>query len=300
MKILSLFAFMLCIFGGSYLPQELSRLSIHFHKICKEVLPVNSLEVDTLSSLVCGEKVTDQKRLKSLRMTGLIHIFVVSGGHLIFLSEILNHLRWPLSLRFCFLSFFTLFTGFQIPCVRSLMQFSVGELLKSSKHSLRNDQKVFLCGVILLMLSSDLVSSLSLQLSWGAALALAINQQLAGQKSFLIRTLTGSLLVYLMMYPLLSLITGLHPLSILWNISLGTLATVVLFPLCGLAMLNSLALKLVDSVMPLFWRAVEAAHSMTSSFSQLSWVLLYGWIWILFWHGAAHIFLVSFHRKHST
>jgi predicted membrane metal-binding protein len=293
-------ALAVCIFQGLNLPINLSNLSRDFQKICYEMLPSNSNQKETLASLVCGQKVNDQNHLKTLQKTGLIHIFVVSGGHLILLSELSAHLRWPWSLRFLFLTFFTLFTGFQVPCVRSLFQFLMSELLIFSKHHLRADQKVFFSGLFILLIFSEHVSSLSLQLSWGAALALAINLQLMRRRSFIAKTLMGSILVYMMMYPLLSPIAGLHPLSIAWNISLGTVMTVVLFPLCGLAVFNNWALWLLETVMPFLWDLLNGAKLMTSAFPAIPWKIIYGWVWLLSWHALAHLFLITYHRKNST
>jgi putative ABC transport system ATP-binding protein len=48
-----------------------------------------------VASLICGEKLTDKSLKENLVKTSLIHIFVISGSHLILLDELLSILKIP-------------------------------------------------------------------------------------------------------------------------------------------------------------------------------------------------------------
>lgn len=300
MKLILVTAALFGIFISTEVQKKLSITGQDLQRICNEMLPSDSEHVGTIASLVCGEKVTNTQSQKILQTTGLIHIFVVSGGHLIVVAEILNALRCPPLPRLIFLSFFTLFTGFQIPCLRSLLQLFLSEWTRAQGIYLRIDQKVLLCGVLILLLFPHFTQSLSLQLSWGAALALSLAHQIFKKNNFIIKALTAGLLVYGIMFPLLSPLAGLSPVTILWNLAMGPLMTFALFPLCALATVNIYALQILELCMPLVWTVLDWAHDQTPSVTPLNWNLYYGWAWIFICHGCFHVYLVYHLRKHAT
>src|SRR5690606_3892981 len=129
MKVILGIAFLISIFHLLNLPEKLSKLGEVSQKICQEMLAADSVESATLTSLVCGEKVTDNEKRKWLRHTGLIHIFVVSGGHLIVLCEVFAFFRLHFMVQLLLLGLFSLATGFQAPCLRALFQLVLGRIL---------------------------------------------------------------------------------------------------------------------------------------------------------------------------
>jgi competence protein ComEC len=292
MKFIFIAAFVFIITSAFDLQKELSKVGSNFQKICNEMLPIHTTESETLNSLVCGEKVTDDFHIKTLQRTGLIHVFVVSGGHLVVISELLGILNWPTFLRFFALLFFTFMTGFQPPCLRSLIQFFL-----AGKFLLKSDQKVFLSGIILLGAFPALVSSLSLQLSWVAALALSFCEGFLAKSTKPKKLILGSVFVYFATFPLLQSLSGPHPLSILWNILFAPAMSLFLFPLSALAFVSFHALSFVEFLMPWLWKVLAMAEEVSNGVTLFTWNPVLSWIWILALHGFVHLFLVAYRRK---
>lgn len=253
--------------------------------ICQEMTPSLSTESGTIASLVCGKKVSDPKNYLALQITGLIHIFVVSAGHLVVISEILIFFGWSRAFLFLVLLGFTFMTGLQAPCVRSLISCGLGFFLFERKLFLTGPQTVFMTGLLTLAFFPDWCQSYSLQLSWAAALALTIAATFKKKDhSFVQHLLATSAWVFVILLPLLQSLGGVHPLSILWNVTLGTLTACFLFPLCILAFLNSFFLKALEIVMTFFWATLDLGQEFHFEATKEPTSYLKGWIWILTLH----------------
>ena len=269
--------------------------------ICQEMTPSLSKESGTIASLVCGKKVLDPKNYLALQITGLIHIFVVSAGHLVVISEILIFLGWSRFFLFFVLLGFTIMTGLQAPCVRSLFSYSLGFFLVERKLFLTGPQTVFLTGLLTLAFFPDWCQSFSLQLSWAAALALTMASTFKNKDHSPIQHLIAtSAWVFVILLPLLQSIGGVHPLSILWNVTLGTLTACFLFPLCILAFLNSFFLKALEIVMTFFWATLDLGQEFHFEAIKEPTSYLKGWIWILSLHFILQFSGLFYQRIYKT
>lgn len=274
----------------------MSFLGEELQKVCHHMLPAQSSEAFSLDALVCGSKIQSRQHKNALLSTGLIHGFVVSGSHLLVLTEFLLRLGWNLKLRILTLTLFTFWTGFQPPCCRSLMQILFSHYRPRENH--RSDHSVFLCGLMLLILFPQWITSLSLQLSWAAALALSVAGQLWEDRPPPFRLFFSSSLIYVFIFPLLAVVNPSHPVTILWNILLGSVLNLFLFPLSALAYLHPWPLWIFEQIMPYFWHLLfELQQQAPLPFQANS---VPAWLWIIFLHSGAHWLLTYMRRKTST
>lgn len=170
--------------------EELNFLSYFLHLKCMNLLPYNIQSHDTLAALVCGHNFESQKDSSLYVSTGLIHLFVVSGTHLMFIYRGLRFLFNNRSTRrFEFIILF-LYAGvclFNPPIVRSLLTLIALEFLKSRQLLWRTDYVLLLCGLVCLTLQPKWIQSLSLQMSWLAALCLELTSRYFKDSSTLAR-----------------------------------------------------------------------------------------------------------------
>ncbi len=220
---------LLFIFGIFFriFPQQLINLRFFSHSMqsmCVSHAPAISKYRDELSSMVCGSRLQNPQLLANLKASGIFHIFVISGAHLIFLLWLFEKIRLPPWLKISVLVLYAILTDLQAPVVRALfglLLFQASQSSFQSRNNLRKDQKVFFIGLFTLMFFPDLCSSFSLALSWTCALVLSMTSNLV----------LASLLIWIFLNPLFWGIAVIHPHTILWNIFVAPFISAVLFPL---------------------------------------------------------------------
>jgi competence protein ComEC len=264
------------------LPLKLSEYSLTLHHLCLRSLPNAVENLRSLETLVCGKNMQDLELKNLLMQTSLIHIFIVSGSHFLFLHKILT--RLPI-VRFCPLlplSLYALVTLCQPPSLRSLLFILLAEI---SVH-----KKLFITPVILVFLSCALsisifpqwISSRSLLMSLMAALVIAVMSDFWGKDHDSIPALflTQSALYFVMGFCLWGF-SNLHPLSILLNLTLGPLIGGLLFPLSLLVVLiPDLAFLFDHAVNSLIW-ILQKNSEVLGSPGEVSPLSLYSQ-WLLF------------------
>lgn len=301
MKLLVLTAITISILHFLTLPSYLAVLAKKTQMICQEMTPAFTESRSTISSLVCGKKISDPKHIFALQSTGLIHIFVVSAGHLVVISEFLTYVRWPRFFITFVLFVFTLMTGLQAPCLRSLVALLIGYFLIHRKLILSGHQIVFLTGILTLALFPQWSQSFSLQLSWAAALALSITSLFRNRNySHLQNMIITSFCVFIVLLPFMQRLGGLHPLTILWNITLGTMTAFLLFPLSILAFLNPFFLNILEFMMKPFWSILKLSDEFRFEPTPSSSNLLMGWAWIFTLHLLLHFTALFYQRSYKT
>ena len=117
---IALFVFTLSF--TSFLPSLSAKISRPFHKRCLKFEPLLPSEgtPTAVSSLVCGASLKDSVAVSPWRNLGLIHLLVVSGGHLMILAWCLDRIRTPSWIRTPILILFTLMNRLDPPVLRSL------------------------------------------------------------------------------------------------------------------------------------------------------------------------------------
>ncbi len=258
-----------------------------FHKKCLHLLPQSTLHPEALAALTCGQKITQTTLQEALSKTSLIHIFIVSGSHLILLDQLLSIFKIPSFLRFLLLSIYSLAVGWQAPAVRALIGLGAKQLLRHSPFHFPTDLIVLITGLITLTLFPSWWSSLSLQMSWCAALALSLPGILRLQGSWQKVVFTQITVMFFMSVPLWGL-GSLHPLSLIYNIFLGPLVAYLLLPLSILSLLFHPLVQYFDFTMSLFNFAlpkiIDPIELKTYRLLQTGFV----WMWIFSLHLALH------------
>src|SRR5688572_25924952 len=107
--------------------KNLAELFEPLHLYCLSATPTGSYR-HFYDAIVCGKSLKPENA-EVFRVTGVIHLLVVSGSHLIVLTQILEKLlpSWP-RLHFLILALFAGFTGFQPPVARALVSFVLGRV----------------------------------------------------------------------------------------------------------------------------------------------------------------------------
>lgn len=219
--------------GQTSLPTNVATLSLPVHHACLTRLPTSEYR-SLLEALVCGAQLPSGTAADAFRKTGLLHLVVVSGSHLIWLEAAM---RYTLGRRrvanfiiISMLCLFALATRLQPPLVRAGMALVLTGINVRARYGWSHMQITALSGLFSLALFPEWVTSLSLLLSWTAALALA-----AGSSHESIWQRQSR--VYLCMLACLLPLTLPHPLSVPLNVVVGPFLAFVLFPLSAVVWL---------------------------------------------------------------
>ncbi len=220
----------LILIGFLYLAglyQHLENWSLHLQHLCISQVPQSTFKA-YYEALVCGVSLEPSEILQLLKLSGLVHLFVVSGSHLIFLEQFLLY-RVPRILRLLTLTGFAFISGLQPPVVRSWISLYLPFTFR--RWAWRSSFSIWMAGILSLTINPTWISSLSLQLSWACALGLQMPAFWKWPKS-----LCRSLWIFLFLYPLLwsSPKSFLSPLC---NWLLAPVIGLLLFPLSLFAML---------------------------------------------------------------
>lgn len=246
-----------------------------------------------MASLICGRKVTDPELSARLQQTALLHLFVVSGAHLLELERGLERVRVPRFARWSAACVFTLFSGAQPPIARALVGLSLPRGRSRWAPNGRADTDVLRAGCLTLALVPSWIQSLSLALSW--ACALAISLPLGGGWRGALRK---SVAVWLFLLPLLAPWGAASPSSWLLNLTVAPAFAALSLPLALIALAGGPFVVPFDRFMDLFLRIVESLSDPTRAGAAnppppaWSW-----WLWIGLAHLAVHAILVTRRRE---
>ena len=188
---------------------------------CLNLLP-NSNQKPILEAVVCGRNLPKEQLYSALQTTGLLHLIVVSGAHLIAIEYALNkaekYLRLPKWATEAFLIAYTFLTGFQAPLVRALFQRLFERLSMHFQLNHLSIQSNIISAWTLLAICPSWINSISFQLSWVASSILALKpptrKGLTPRAKNLLRS---NCEIYLALFPILAVLSPPHPLSILIN-----------------------------------------------------------------------------------
>lgn len=276
--------------SSDFLLKSSAEFSTGAQELCRRLL--SPREEHAISHLLCGTRLPASPEKDLLRDASLLHLFVVSGAHLLWIDTVLNRLQTHWVLRFVVWGLYSAACGLQAPIVRAWMGLSLQEASGRWTPRLRGGQRAFLAGLTTLCLFPPWISSLSLAMSWTAALALSVPAP---------RSWRGDLLrcasVWLCMLPLLISWSPTSPLTILVNFFLAPFFSLVLFPLALIGAVVPPSLFIFDRSFEFFLKLLQILplgsavprHPRTPD-------LWFCWAWILFLQIAFHILSVRIRR----
>jgi competence protein ComEC len=222
-------------------------------------------------AIVCGQNLPPSIEKKWFQQTGLIHVIVVSGSHLVFLEDLLALLKLPTGVRWLLLLLFSLASNLQPPIARAVIQRVWAEVLRRRQTPLPSLHMQLLAGISTLALFPSWWTSLSFFMSWICVLALSL--PLPSKNP-----LWQSALIYLLMFPVASEVQTPHPSSILFNFVMAPVLGLCLFPLSLLGFFHP-ALALVSDF---GWKAlffvfaiVPLPESESGTLFSAAWLVLY-------------------------
>ncbi len=266
--------------GFTHLPKWSARISDPFHQHCLKFTPI-SKQRSEIRSLVCGSSLKNLTEQNAWKNLGLIHILVVSGGHLLILSELLTRffsaLRklHPIRTRNSFLERqisvlmligFALANRLEPPVLRALLEWLLRSKLET--RGWRKPEIALITTWIALPFASHATDLLSLALSFFASVAVHTGSSLALHDPKLpLRTLKAlglQVAVWWLLLPWLFTIGLPHPITTLVNIALAPLLGATLIPLAMLATATSS--RTLGSLFDFTWAETARLVRMLSDF----------------------------------
>ncbi|MCC6138752.1 MAG: ComEC/Rec2 family competence protein [Bdellovibrionaceae bacterium] len=221
------------------------------------------------NGLVCGSRNIGGSTESLFISTGLYHLIVVSGSHLIFIETLLKKLPQRFQcINGILLFLFSWMCLLNAPIGRALVSYSLHHASRKFFLFLRQDQIVLAAGLISLLVFPEWITSVSLQLSWMAALCMSLPAS---------KTLKAFLCL-LYIAPLLGL---QNPLWAFNNIFFIALFDAVLFPFTALSLFIPYSSWCADQI----WRGVlflltylPASEPNAKNFETLS--MIWNWFFI--------------------
>lgn len=284
------------------LHEKLTEQSQAFHNICLQSLPTTVEKLGSLEALVCGKNMHDPELKELLSQSSLIHIFIVSGSHFLFLYKILA--RVPILRRFPLfpLSLYALATLCQAPALRALVFLALVELARRKKFFTPSVLLVLLSGVFCLCLFPQWLASRSLLMSLLAALVMALMSDYFGKNRETLPALFATQgLLYVVMGFCLWGFSSLHPLGILFNLTLGPLIGGLLFPLALAVVFIPPLGFLFDGMMTgLHWILKKSSPLLGALGNTRPLTVENLWIFYLLASVAAYFFLIWTQRRKAS
>ncbi len=195
-------------------------------------------------AIVCAKALPRDSFYESLKTTGLLHLIVVSGSHLVFLESILRMLKIPNKLILLLLLIYGITCLWDPPVYRAFIYYFL--LSTSLKNKFPNLYLQLSSLILGLIIRPELIDSLSLQLSAYCSLILAWPQS-----SFLKKSIG----IYVFLFPILIGIGHANPWSIVINLILAPLISFLLFPLNFAAIF----FKVLSPVTDQLWQSTNEA-----------------------------------------
>lgn len=205
-----------------------------FFEKCLQITPRAQTKSE-IQSLVCGSSLSDSTMGQSWKNLGLIHILVVSGGHLSILAAVLVHILRGLFFRDrrqkffvgAALVLFSLGNRLQPPVLRSLIEWLFRSKLE--RRGWRAPEIALLTTWIALPFSSTIFDLLSLALSFFASVTVEQTAKRFHRRP-LLALVALQVAVWWILMPLLFTMGLPHPLTTMTNIVLAPLLGATLIP----------------------------------------------------------------------
>lgn len=226
---LALLLTLLTFVGHSKLPVWRARITKSFYVQCLKTTPDVKTKSE-IQSLVCGRTLRNSTDQNSWKNLGLIHILVVSGGHLSVLAALLMHIVRSRRKRFLIgtvLTLFCLANQLQPPVLRALFEWSFRSVL--GRRGWRSPEVSLMSTWFALPFSSTIYDLLSLALSFFASVAVEQTARTLHRRPIL-SLVALQVAVWWILLPLLFTLGLPHPLTSMTNLVLAPLLGATLIP----------------------------------------------------------------------
>lgn len=223
-QLIALVVFSLIRFSAS---EILAPVAEKTHIFCISQLPLDSFSLAELKALVCAENFSNIGESELYISTGLIHLFVVSGAHLILIERILKVCRCRENLVFPLMLMYGFACNLNAPVCRCLFAFMLSDYLSKKNIVWPVHFRVLAIGLTTLAFNYTWISSLSLQMSWIAAFLVML-----GKKFFMgSSSLFKQSLFFISLFPTLVFFQVPSISIILVNLIFAPILEFFLFPL---------------------------------------------------------------------
>lgn len=259
-----------------FMPRFRADFTRPFHRTCLNIGPPrleNSDDSDRamIRSLICGERMKlsfDDQR--PWRYLGLVHLLVVSGGHLLILASVIELLGFKRygALYWLSLISFALMNNLDPPVLRSLIGLWLTPRLR--RRGWRSSETLVLTAWMCAPFLASFQELGSLLMSFSAALAIRFvndnRAEFAHQKIWI--EIATQVTIWWLMLPTLARLSIVHPIASLTNIVLAPLLGWILVPSALIAWLGS-STPLRDWILAFWsyeWRLIEWVLKILSEF----------------------------------
>lgn len=269
------------------------------HLFCISRLPEKSAYLPELKALVCAQDFSTLDYSQIYITSGLIHLFVVSGAHLVLIETLLCKIPAPLKLpriiQLIVLFTYGLACNLNAPITRSLLSIFLTELLRRKKSHWPWHIKIFTVGLLALIFNYQWITSLSLQMSWIAAFLVRLNSSQFSYRSLLFR----QSLFFAALFPTLVFFQIPSATTILLNLFLGPALELILFPAGLLTFFFSFAYPLFDYLILCFrWILLQTEVDFHLQIESLPpQLVIWNWIIILSLHFIFHLQQLNLKRS---
>ena len=266
----------------THLPKRLALLTSPIHEACNELAPKSEYR-PLYRAIVCGTQMPNDELKASLTRTGLIHLMIVSGSHLVFLEAALwwmlrKRSRVTSALVISVLVVFALANRLQAPVLRALLALLLSGFAGMRGLHWRRVQVITMAGFATLPFIDLSRSSLSLLLSWTASLALTGFPRETEERETALSVHTR---MYAFLAPVLLPLRVPTPMSVAFNWVFGPLIGAVFFPLSLLTFAIPDFACLMDRCWDLLTTSVVLAGRFTTEGIMFRGVgEVWGWIYL--------------------
>jgi len=200
----------------------------YLHQFCIDRLSSTDSESELYKALICGVKLTHNSDWYQIsKSLGLLHLFVISGAHLVFITghikKILKILGLSKRLLPYILFLFTWMNHLQPPILRAWISSLVNIVTKKYHLNWPPIYNLLVTGAFTLLSFPRFHNSLSFYFSWTAALIVSQYRHLP--------PLERQIRIYLFLLPLLLPLYTPHPITILCNLLIAPIIMGLFLPL---------------------------------------------------------------------
>jgi ComEC/Rec2-related protein len=185
----SIFVFALVMLHTLRMPHYLTLFAMQSQQICRQMINQQNSSHEIIQAFVCGISLDDPTNKQIFLQTGLIHLLVVSGSHLIFVASVLEFLlqksKIYFLISFSFLAGYSLMTGLQPPVLRALFSLFIHKASEHQRWNWSSLQILFFSGLCCLMIYPNWFFSHSLILSLLASLGITLIKKSSLLKSMM-------------------------------------------------------------------------------------------------------------------